>query len=218
VRRDLEGVRIILVDDHELYRAGLRTILSGRGATVAGEAVTGEAGVDLALQHAPCLVLMDLRLPGMDGIAATRAIADKRDDVRVLALSVSDEPDDVVGAIVAGACGYLVKGGSLDEIVGAVATAARGEAAVSPSAAAALVDRLRDRGRDDTQPADAFDLTAREIDVLRLIADGRDNAQIGVELSISPKTVKNHISNIFTKLGIENRVQAAVYAVRAGFL
>ena len=218
MRRDLEGVRIILVDDHELYRAGLRTILSARGATVAGEAVTGEAGVDLALQHAPCLVLMDLRLPGMDGIAATRAIADKRDDVRVLALSVSDDPDDVVGAIVAGACGYLVKGGSLDEIVAAVATAARGEAAVSPSAAAALVDRLRDRGRDDAQPADAFDLTAREIDVLRLIAGGKDNAQIGVELSISPKTVKNHISNIFTKLGIENRVQAAVYAVRAGFL
>ena len=218
MRRNLEGVRIILVDDHELYRAGLRTILSARGATVTGEAVTGEAAVDLALQHAPCLVLMDLRLPGMDGIAATRAIADKRDDVRVLALSVSDDPDDVVGAIVAGACGYLVKGGSLDEIVAAGATAARGEAAVSPSAAAALVDRLRDRGRDDTQAPDAFDLTAREIDVLRLIASGKDNAQIGVELSISPKTVKNHISNIFTKLDIENRVQAAVYAVRAGFL
>jgi DNA-binding NarL/FixJ family response regulator len=218
VRRDLEGVRIILVDDHELYRAGLRTVLGSRGATVSGEAATGEAGVALALQHAPCLVLMDLRLPGMDGIEATRAIVDERDDVRVLAVSVSEEADDVVGAIVAGACGYVVKGGSVEEVVGAVATAARGDAAVSPGAAAALVERLREGGRADTPPADAFDLTAREIEVLRLIAGGKDNAQIGVELSISPKTVKNHISNIFTKLGIENRVQAAVYAVRAGFL
>jgi len=167
----------------------------------------------------PDVVVMDLNMPGMGGVEATRHIGAVAPLTRVVMLTISDEDADVMDAILAGACGYLLKDASVQELVAGIHAAARGESLISPHIAAKVLQRLR---ATSLQPEVAetvrAELSEREIQVLKLIANGKDNALIAAELHISPKTVKNHISNILMKLQIDNRIQAAVYAVRSGIV
>jgi DNA-binding NarL/FixJ family response regulator len=209
--------RVLLVDDHEIYRAGLRGLLEEQGIDIVGEAASGEAALELVEQKHPNVVIMDLNMPGVGGIEATRQITTLAPLTRVIMLTVSSAAPDITDAVLAGACGYLLKSATTQEIVGGIAAAARGDALLSPSVAAKLLDRVRESPVRPNVPDPAqASLTEREIEVLRLLASGMDNAEIGRTLFISPSTVKNHISSILLKLQIANRIQAAVYAVRAG--
>jgi DNA-binding NarL/FixJ family response regulator len=175
--------------------------------------------VKLARELTPEVVVMDLNMPRMTGVEATRKIAEASPLTRVVVLTISDQDADVLDAIVAGACGYLLKDSSIEDLLRGIHGAAIGEALISPHIASKVLQRVR---ASSTLPggADAIrsELSDREIEVLKLIANGKDNADIAAELFISPKTVKNHISNILMKLQIENRIQAAVYAVRSGIV
>jgi len=163
--------------------------------------------------------VMDVRMPGMGGAEATRQIMQSTPRTRILMLSISADEADVMEAVEAGASGYLLKDAGIEELLAGIRAVAAGEALMSPMVAARLLDRVRARSRPT--PHDAYlarELSERELEVLRLIADGRDNGEIASALVISPKTVKNHISNILAKLQMENRIQAAVYAVRSGIV
>jgi DNA-binding NarL/FixJ family response regulator len=218
-QRDLETVRVLLVDDHDLFRTGLRNLLEEQGVHVIGEAAAGDEALKGVRELAPDVVVMDLNMPGMTGVEATRRIAGIAPLTRVLVLTISDQDGDVMDAILAGACGYLLKDASIHELMRGIRSAAMGESLISPHIASKVLQRLR---ASSAQPEIAetirTELSDREIEVLKLIANGKDNAQIAAELHISPKTVKNHISNILMKLQIDNRIQAAVYAVRSGIV
>ena len=209
----------MVADDHDLFRTGLRNLLEEQGVQIVGEASTGAEAVRIVREIAPDVVVMDLNMPGMGGVEATRHIAGIAPLTRVVMLTISDEDNDVMDAILAGACGYLLKDSSIQDLIAGIAAAARGESLISPTIASKVLQRVR---ATSTQPeiADQIrsELSDREIEVLKLIANGKDNALIAAELHISPKTVKNHISNILMKLQIDNRIQAAVYAVRSGIV
>ena len=211
--------RVLLVDDHDLFRTGLRNLLADQGVDVVGEAQTGAEALGLVRDLAPDVVVMDLNMPGMSGVEATRQINVLAPLTRVLVLTISDQDADVMDAILAGASGYLLKDSSIQDLLQGIRSAAVGEALISPHIAAKVLQRVR---ATSTNPeiADTIraELSDREVEVLKLIANGTDNAQIAAELHISPKTVKNHISNILMKLQIDNRIQAAVYAVRSGIV
>src|SRR5262249_20296615 len=211
--------RVLLVDDHDLFRTGLRNLLEEQGAHIVGEADTGTDGLRKIRELAPEVVVMDLNMPGISGVEATRQMAMVAPLTRVLVLTISDQDADVMDAIVAGACGYLLKDASIAELIAGIRAAAAGESLVSPAIASKVLQRVRAAGPSHAD-AEAIrsELSDREIQVLKLIANGKDNAQIAADLHISPKTVKNHISNILMKLQIENRIQAAVYAVRSGLV
>ena len=215
----IDDLRVLLVDDHDLFRTGLRNLLEEEGVVVVGEAGTGNEALRMVEELAPDVVVMDLNMPGMTGVEATRQIASVAPLARVLVLTISDQDGDVLDAILAGACGYLLKDSSIGELMQGIRSAAVGESLISPTIAAKVLQRVR---ATSTQPEIAntirSELSDREIEVLKLIANGKDNAVIAGELHISPKTVKNHISNILMKLQIENRIQAAVYAVRSGLV
>jgi DNA-binding NarL/FixJ family response regulator len=207
---------VLLVDDHDLFRRGLRTLLEREGVDVVGEAETGSDALAQIGVLAPDVVVMDLNMPGIGGAEATARMAMIAPTTRVLVLSASDQDADVMDAIMAGACGYLLKDSSINELVAGIRAAANGESLISPAIASKVLQRIREdrpAAREEVVPNQLSD---REMQVLRLIANGKDNAQIAAELHISPKTVKNHISNILMKLQIENRIQAAVFAVRSG--
>jgi len=214
-----DDLRVLLVDDHDLFRTGLRNLLEEQGLRVVGEAATGEEAVRSVRELAPDVVVMDLNMPGISGVDATRQITAEAPLTRVVVLTISDQDGDVMDAILAGACGYLLKDSSIQDLMAGIQAAYRGESLISPMIAAKVLQRVR---ATSAQPeiADAIrsELSAREIEVLKLIANGKDNAVIAGELHISPKTVKNHISNILMKLQIDNRIQAAVYAVRSGIV
>ena len=213
------SVRVLLVDDHDLFRTGLRNLLEERGVQVTGEASTGEQAVRLVRELAPDVVVMDLHMPGIAGIEAIRQIAAIAPLTRVLVLTISDHDEDVLHAILAGACGYLLKDSSVDDLIRGIEAAAVGESLVSPAIAGKVLQQVRATTiSPDSADAVRAELSQRELDVLKLISSGKDNAMIAAELHISPKTVKNHISNILMKLQIENRIQAAVYAVRSGIV
>ena len=217
--RQLGDVRVLVVDDHDLFRTGLLNLLRENGVHVVGEAENGHMALRLVRELAPDVVVMDLNMPGMSGIEATRQIASAAPLTRVLVLSISESDGDVMEAVMAGACGYLVKDSSIQQLIAGIRAAADGESLISPQIAAKVLQALR-----ATTPAGEgaarirSDLSDRELEVLKLIANGKDNAEIARDLHISPKTVKNHISNILMKLQIENRIQAAVYAVRSGIV
>jgi DNA-binding NarL/FixJ family response regulator len=213
-----DEVRVVLVDDHDLFRTGLRNLLEEQdGVVVLGEAANGVEAVRLVREAAPDVVVMDLKMPAMTGVEATRLITSQSPLTRVIVLTISDQDSDVMDAIVAGACGYLLKDSSIENVVAGIRSAAVGSSLISPTIAAKVLQRVR-ATTPDSDMADAIraELSDRELQVLKLIANGKDNAQIAAELVISPKTVKNHISNILMKLQIQNRIQAAVYAVRSG--
>jgi DNA-binding NarL/FixJ family response regulator len=207
--------RVLLVDDHDLFRRGLRTLLEAEGVDVVGEADTGRDALAQIGVLAPDVVVMDLNMPGISGAEATTKMAMTAPTTRVLVLSASNQDADVMDAIMAGACGYLLKDSSIHDLVTGIRAAANGESLISPAIATKVLGRLRAASPAAREEA-AAGLSDREMQVLRLIANGNDNAQIAAELHISPKTVKNHISNILMKLQIENRIQAAVFAVRSG--
>jgi DNA-binding NarL/FixJ family response regulator len=215
----LDTVRVLIVDDHDLFRSGLRNLLGEEGVQVIGEAASGKEALQIVRELAPDVVVMDLNMPGMGGVEATRHISTIAPLTRVVMLTISDQDNDVIDAILAGACGYLLKDASIQELIAGIRAASVGESLISPTIAAKVLQRLR---AASTQPEIAntirAELSDREIEVLKLIANGKDNAMIAGELYISPKTVKNHISNILMKLQIENRIQAAVYAVRSGIV
>jgi len=212
--------RVVLCDDHDMFRTALRHLVEENGPVrVVGEAATGEGALALVREQAPDVVVMDIEMPGLGGVEATRQIVAESPHTSVVVLTASDDADDVVSAIVAGACGYLLKNAAIDDLVAGIRAAAIGDALISPAIAGGLLAHVRARARPAEPPAAAAtQLSARELDVLRLVAEGRDNADIARELFISPKTVKNHISNILMKLQMQNRIQAAVYAVRKGIV
>jgi len=211
------GVRVVIVDDHGLFRTGLRSLLEEQGIAVVGEAGDGAEALEIVREVAPDVVLMDLNMPGMAGVEATQRIAQVAPLTRVVVLTISDDDTDVMDAILAGACGYLLKDSSIHDLVRGIQAAAVGESLISPQIASKVLQRVRATSTvPQAEELIRSELSDREIEVLRLIANGKDNAEIARELTISPKTVKNHISNILVKLQIENRIQAAVFAVRSG--
>jgi DNA-binding NarL/FixJ family response regulator len=206
-------VTAVLVEDHALFRAGLRELLEERGVAVLGDAPDAEAGLDLVRRCAPDVAIMDLGLPGMSGIEAIRRLAVEAPRTRVLVLTISASEGDVLDAVLAGGAGYLLKDAPIETIVAGVRAAAAGEVMISPRIAGSLLERLRARGERGDGRCSAS-LSERERDVLRLVAGGRENDAIARELFISPHTVKNHISSILLKLQVANRIQAAVRAIR----
>jgi DNA-binding NarL/FixJ family response regulator len=217
--RQQAPVRVLLVDDHDLFRTGLRSLLEEQGVDVVGEAPDGSKALQMTMELTPDVVVMDLNMPGMNGVEATRQVTTMSPLTRVVVLTISDHDADVLDAILAGACGYLMKDASIQELMAGIRAASMGESLISSHIAGKVLQRVR---ATSAQPQIAeqiqSELSDREIQVLKLIANGKDNAMIAAELHISPKTVKNHISNILMKLQIENRIQAAVYAVRSGLV
>ncbi len=210
-----DTLRVLLVDDHALFRRGMRDLLETHGVEVVGEAGTGRVGVRLARELVPDVVVMDLRMPEMSGIEATRLLLESLPWARVLVVTVSSAEEDVLEALLAGACGYVLKDAPLDQLVDGVRAAGIGDSFISPGVAAQLVRRLRD-DREAHPPVCELDprLTQREIEVLRLLARGHENHEIAAALYVSTATVKRHVSMILEKLQLQNRIQAAVYAVR----
>jgi NarL family two-component system response regulator LiaR len=203
------AIRVLLVDDHPVVRQGLRALLSTHeGIEVVGEADDGEAAVAAADRLSPDVVLMDVVMPGLDGVEALRRIGERRPQTRVVMLTSYADERRAMEAVDAGASGFLLKDASPRDVAAAIRAAHRGEAVLHSAVAAKL---LAERRRP---PAAHADLTARELDVLRLIARGLQNKQIAAELHVSEKTVKTHVSAILRKLGVTDRTQAAMYAVR----
>jgi NarL family two-component system response regulator LiaR len=221
IARKAEGgtstIKVLIVDDHDLFRAGLTAMLSVEpDIEIVGQASRGRLGVNLALELRPDVVLMDIRMPDLDGINATREILAQAPLMRIIAITVASDEATVESAIRAGACGYLLKESPVTDTIAAVHAAARGDSWLSPRAASAILDRVR-RDRPEAGPRDPFAmLSPRETEILRLLSRGMENSEIARELSISPRTAKNHISSVLAKLGMSNRVQAAIYAVRHG--
>jgi DNA-binding NarL/FixJ family response regulator len=205
-------INVLIADDHSVVRRGLRAFLEMHSELqVVGEATDGEEAVRMARELKPDVVLMDIKMPKMDGIAATAAIRQELPDTEVLALTSVLEDASVVGAVRAGAIGYLLKDTEADELCKAIIAAAEGQVQLSPQAAARLVREVR-------APESPEPLSERETDVLRLLARGHSNKEIAYSLTLSEKTVKTHVSNILGKLGVPSRTQAALFAVRTGLV
>jgi DNA-binding NarL/FixJ family response regulator len=217
--KEIEELRVLLVDDHDLFRTGLKNLLEEQGVHVVGEAPNGQTALRLATELVPDVVIMDLNMPGLSGVETTRHLTGIAPLARVVVLTISVDDEDVMNAVMAGACGYLLKDSSIDDLLAGIRAAASGESLISPQIASKVLQRLRSQGKsEDAAATIRAELSDREVEVLKLIANGKDNAEIARELFISPKTVKNHISNILMKLQIDNRIQAAVYAVRSGIV
>jgi NarL family two-component system response regulator LiaR len=205
-------IRIVIADDHSVVRQGLRMFLGlDSELEVVGEAADGAEALRLARQLRPDVVLMDLLMPVMDGIAATAAIRGDLPDTEVLALTSVLEDASVVGAVRAGAIGYLLKDTQADALCMAIKAAAAGQVQLTPRAAARLMQAV-------STPESPEELTERETEVLRLLAQGQSNKQIARNLQIGEKTVKTHVSNILSKLGVQSRTQATLYAIRIGLV
>ncbi|GAA4760303.1 sigma-70 family RNA polymerase sigma factor [Novosphingobium ginsenosidimutans] len=207
-------VRILIVDDHQLAREGLKSVLAGDGLEVVGEATSGEEAVDLVARLQPDVVLMDVRLgPGIDGLEATRRIAALGLPSRVLMLSLHDMPAYVREALAAGAAGYVLKDASIAELRGAVSQVMAGQSVMPLN----LINAALRQNEREVRPADALNtLTPREREVLAQIAEGLTNKEIARQLGVSPATVKAHVERIIAKLGVADRTQAAVLVARAG--
>ena len=210
--------RLLIADDHELARAGLRALLAReRNLEVLGDATTGREAVDLAFSLRPDVVLMDVRMPDMDGLAATSAIKQSCPGVAVLIVTMHADPDYLFAALKAGAAGYLLKDTTRRDLVAAVQAVLSGETLLEPRLAEQLLRRLAAESRDqDVMPVEQ--LTARELEVLRLIAQGKTNPVIAEALSVSVATIKVQVERIIAKLGVSDRTQAAVRGVELGLV
>lgn len=215
-----EHLRVLLVDDHALFRAGIASLLASRpGVEVVGEAQNGREAVAAAQQLKPDIILMDLHMPGMDGIQATREISSELPQVKVVMLTVSDQDKDLFDAIKSGAHGYLLKNLEPEDLFQYLAGISRGEAPISRSMATRILSEYasqasRPREAERSEPDEI--LTPREREVLALVAGGATNKEIAVALTLTENTVKNHLRNILEKLHLENRTQAAAYALKKG--
>jgi DNA-binding NarL/FixJ family response regulator len=212
-----EDPKVIVVDDHELFRGGVIGLLQERGIEVAGEAGLAADGIRQAAAIGPCVVLMDLNLPGMSGVEATQRLTAVAPLARVLVLTVFLDDQHVIDALLAGACGYVLKDAPIEQIIDGIRAAARGESSISPRVASRLIHRLREPCDIEPSAMEAS-LTRRELEVLGLLTRGLDNSEIAQALYLSQHTVKNHVSTILMKLQVENRIQAAVRAVRGGLV
>ncbi|MBN1247152.1 MAG: response regulator transcription factor [Anaerolineae bacterium] len=219
----IEQITVLIVDDHTIVRQGVRGYLEAQpDITIAGEAASGEEAVRLAADHVPDVVLMDLVMPGpatgsapaVDGVEATRRVRRASPRSQVVVLTSYHEDAHIFSAIKAGALSYLLKDVAPEELAAAVRAAARGEAVIHPRVAARIVQELR--GARSETPNPFTELTDREMEVMRLIAEGASNAEIAERLILSEKTVKGYVSNILSKLHLADRTQAAVYAWREG--
>jgi DNA-binding NarL/FixJ family response regulator len=208
--------RVLVVDDQELVRAGFRMVLERNGLDVVGEAVDGEDAVGLATALEPDVVLMDVRMPRMDGIEATRRIVRQRPATRVVVLTTFDLDEYVYEAVRAGASGFLLKDISPTDLVHAVGVVARGDALLAPALTRRLLDRFVARPLPGARAEALSAITDREQEVLRLVARGRSNAEIAADLFLSEATVKTYVSRMLTKLDLRDRVQLAVLAYRCG--
>ena len=210
-----EPIRILVADDHAGFRAGLEALLGTiRGVNLVGSVASGEEAVTLAASAQPDIVVMDLNMPGIDGVEATRRIVTTSPHIAVLVLSMYEDDDQVFGALKAGARGYLLKGADRAELTRAIRAITAGEAIFGPAIARRLVTFFASRRQ--VEPTLFPELTDREREILDLIARGLNNAGITVRLGLSPKTVRNHVSNIFSKLQVADRAQAIVRAREAG--
>lgn len=210
-----KNVKVLLVDDHEMVRMGLAAFLSTeKGIEIVGEASSGAEGVKLAGKMKPDIVLMDLVMEEMDGIEATREVLKVHPEAKVIVLTSFHDDDKVYPAVEAGAFSYLLKTARASEIAQAVRQAARGQSVFEAQVAGKLMSRFR--GESGMDPVPHEQCTERELEVLQLIGEGRSNQEIADELYIGIKTVKTHVSNILSKLGVEDRTQAAIYAHRHG--
>jgi DNA-binding NarL/FixJ family response regulator len=212
--------RIIIADDHELARLGLRTMIEPEpDLEVIGEAATGREAVALSSQLQPDLVLMDIRMPDLDGLMATRAIKQELPRTSILIVTLSEDPDYLLEALRVGAAGFVLKDASRREVVAAVRQVLSGESPLDPKLAAQLIRRLAGQTPPKLEPAKHGDnLTQRELEVLRLVAEGKTNHDIAQALFVSVGTVKVHVERIIDKLGVSDRTQAAVRAVELGYL
>lgn len=209
-------IRVLVVDDHPLFREGLRRILAGRpDIEVVGVAEDGQQAVEQARAQQPDVVLMDVRMPGMDGVAATRALREAAPGARVVMLTVSERDEDLFGAIKAGARGYLLKSVQEEQLVEAIRQVYRGDAVLSPPLATRLLEEL---ARQPPASGDAGGLTEREREILRLASEGWTNREIAQHLHLSVHTVKTHIRHVLDKLHARNRAEAAVRAAQQGQL
>jgi len=209
-----EKIRVLIVDDHQIVRQGLRNFLElNEDIAVIGEAADGIGALESATELKPDVILMDLVMPRMDGITATMEIKKKNPEVMVIALTSFTEDDKVIPAIQAGACSYLLKDVSPDDLVEAIRAAAKGEARLHPDVTRKLMQQVSKPtpAQKGSLPAE---ITDRELDVIRLVAQGKSNQEIASELVISEKTVKTHMSNIFSKLELVDRTQLAIYAIK----
>ena len=214
-----DTIRVLICDDHALFRRGLVMLLEGEeGIEVAAEAEDGEDAVAKATEVAPDVVLMDVRMPKMSGIEATRTIKERLPDAKIVMLTISDEEDDLYEAIKAGANGYLLKEISIEEVADAVRAVVAGQSLISPSMASKLLAEFNNLARQAQQKVLAPKLTDRELQVLKLVAQGLSNREIAQQLFISENTVKNHVRNILDKLHLHSRMEAVVYAVREKLL
>jgi len=218
------AVRVLLADDQRLVRESLGTLLSLlEDVELVASAADGEEAIELAERHRPEVVLMDLRMPRLDGIEATRALRERQPDMRVIALTTFADDESVLGALRAGARGYLTKDAGSEDIRTAILTVAGGDASLDPAVQHHVVAALASSGEADRADDDVLatadlpdDLTPREAEVLVLIADGLTNAEIAERLVVSPTTVKSHVNHLFTKAGLRDRAQAVNYAYRTG--
>jgi DNA-binding NarL/FixJ family response regulator len=214
-------IRLVLVDDQELVRTGLRALAERDGdITVVGEAADGRSGLSMVRQHRPDVVLMDIRMPVMDGIAATKAIVDDPAlaDVRVVVLTTFDEDENVMNAIRAGAAGYLLKDVSPTDLREGIRLVAAGDALLSPAITGTVMRTLAGKLRRSTRPALVDGLTEREREVLQRVALGESNTEIGKALFISPATARTYVSRLLTKLGARDRAQLVVIAYESGLV
>jgi DNA-binding NarL/FixJ family response regulator len=211
-------VRVLVADDHDVFRRGLVRLLRDEGIDVVGEASGGRAAIRLATELRPEIVLMDLGMPGIDGLQATRSIIESGTSAQIVILTIADDDESVIEALMAGAVGYVRKDESLENILAAIHAAAEGDAVIPPRVGKEVLRRLRTQEVSTNSDAPDPRLSERELEVLRLIVEGRDNSAIASALVISPHTVKNHVANIFAKLGVGNRLQASVQALRRGII
>mgnify|MGYP001568593929 CR=1 FL=1 len=212
-------IRVLLVDDHQLLRQSLRHALESQGFVIAAEATDGEEGIRLAEQTRPDVILMDVTMPVLDGIEATRRLHSSHPNIPVVILTMHDEPDLVARAVGSGAVGYLVKDCSITELAETVRLAAAGEAALSPQLAAAMLTQTGPNDGDPDHCAEGQSiLTRREEEVLQLFALGSSTSEVADELFISAKTVKNHLQSIYKKLDARGRTEAILRAARMGII
>lgn len=209
-----EAIRIAVIDDHPLFRGGVvRTLTEGAGFDVVGEGGSADEAVELVARRLPDIVLLDISMPG-GGIEAARRIGAEFPAVRIVMLTVSEADDDVLAALKAGARGYVLKGVGAEELTGVLRGVAAGASYVSPNLAARVLAAMRDQANDAADPIDG--LTRREEDILRLVSRGLSNKEVGRELDLQEKTVKNYMTNILQKLQARNRVEAALMARNRG--
>jgi DNA-binding NarL/FixJ family response regulator len=211
-------MRVLLADDHALFRAGIASLLKAWGMEVVGQAADGIEAIELTRRLQPELVLMDVRMSPCNGLEATRVIKSELPDVKVIIVTVSEDDQDLFEAVKSGAEGYLLKGMSEQELSSTLEKISAGEPALSPGLAAKILDEFARMAREGAgrSPGSEGGLTDRERDVLRLVADGATNREIGSQLYISENTVSFHMKNILAKLHLKNRAHAAAFAIRAG--